>query len=257
MGLPITVTFANPDPGILFTTQQAEVDMLNSLVTAETDDDVTPYIVSSSTPGVDDQDKVWHRLNANGAPLGTYVFYNGIWVKEYPNVGGRISFFSGDPTAWFDANGLGLRTIAGNIMADYYGWQIANGQNGTANLSDQFIIGARMDNSGITGYDTVTDLWRTNIRGLAETQGGVPTITLDQYNTYRPAVGAKSVGLFDATDLARQDSGQLYGTVNDPSNPQTVFTEADLGNTSPPEISVVNPFYAMAIIAWVDYDTYY
>lgn len=254
MAIPIEIDFASPDPALKFTTVTDLVQVLDALVTAQTAEDITPYIVGDSTPAVEDQDKVWHRLHeTSGSPLGTYHYYNGIWVREEPPVGGRISWFAGDPNLFFDANGLGLRTISGTVAADYFGWQIANGNNGTANLSDLFIVGARMDNSGITGWDDVLNLWRTNIRGHAETVGGEATITTDVNTTYRSARDSLEVGKWDA-DQARDASGVLWGlrSGTDDSLNEEIYS-GDAGNLTPLPIQVVNPFFAMAIIAWIGY----
>lgn len=251
MAIPVTVSFANPDPGIKFTTQQDEIDLLNNLVTAEIAEDITPYIKGSTTPAVEDQDKVWYRLNANGGPNGTYTFYKGLWVRIPPIPANKISIYYGDPTVDFDGTGKGVAG-AGPVAQDYMGWALANGNNGTANFSDRFLIGARMDNVGITGWDAGTQTWRTNIGGLSQASGGAATITTDVNTTYRSARAAAKSAKYSASGNVQ--GGALWG---DP-NGSTDFNilEADVGNVTPLPISVVNPFYAVAFIGFIGYDVY-
>ena len=248
MSISAVTSIASIDPTVKFTTPQAYIDQLNNLVTTTIDDTITPYILGSATPGVDDQDKVWHRTDSAGRFLGTYIFYNGFWVLPAPPLGARIGMWSGDPTdaSMWDANGKGLPG-AGPIANDTYGWQIANGHNGTANLSDQFIIGARMDNVGITGWDAGTQLWRTNVTGAPLTQGGVAEITTDATNTYRPATNAITSAKYSADGNVQ--GGALWGDVNG----STDFTiqAADAGQLAPDAISTVPPFYALAFIAYI------
>lgn len=249
--LTATTTFAVPDPGILFTTQAAQMALQNDLVTTTISGDVTTYVIGSTTPSVDQQDLLWYRLNANGGPNGFYAFYKGLWVRTPPLPANSITMYYGDPTVDFDGTGKGLAG-AGPVAKDFMGWAIANGQNGTANFSDRFPIGARMDNVGITGWDAGTHTWRTNIRGVSEATGGTATVTTNVNTSYRSARSEVKAGKYSASGNVQ--GGALWGDANG-STDFTVLS-ADVGNVTPLPISVVNPFYAVAYLGWIGYDIY-
>lgn len=249
MSLPVVVTLANPDPNAAPLTFGAAVNELRPLLTAEIDATITVFVKGSAVPSVDDQDKPWIRLDNVGRPAGIYIFYNGLWVKQPPDQGSLIGPFAGDPTLFFDGDGRGLVGV-GPVAGDFYGWQIMNGNNGTANLSDKFIIGGRMDNVDITGY---SGGWRTNVNGVPELTGGTNETTLDGTNTYRPAIAELKVGLWLADGNARDAAGALYGTVGDGSHPEATLINADAGNTTPDPFPTIPPFLALGWIQWIGY----
>lgn len=248
MSLPIVNTWANPDPLAKPTTLTELIAIERTLLTSEVTGTYLPYVVGQNTPAVEDQDKVWHRLDSPGRPAGTYLYYNGMWVREAPSQGALVGYFVGDPTVWFDGTGLGLPG-PGPVSLDFFGWALMNGNNGTANLSDKFIILGRMDNVGITGYAAG---WRTNVNGVPEAVGGVVDITSDATNTYRPATDALNVGRWEASGMGRADN-ELYGSVGDGTHPEAILIPADAGNPTPPAIPTVPPFIAFAMIQWLGY----
>jgi hypothetical protein len=253
MSIEVDTSFGNPDPALKFTTLQNLVTLLNQLVSSTIATVLTPYVLSSSTPSVQDQDKIWHRLDMAGRYVGVYKFYAGLWVPPTPPPGSRIGLFAGDPTTNFDATGKGLPG-PGPVAMDYWGWALNNGQNGTANLSDRFIICARVDNSGITGWDSGTQLWRTNITGAPLTEGGSATITLDAATTFQPATTATTAAHYMADGNTRDAGGGMWGhDAGDGTGAPFDLIPADPGNTAPDPISVVNPFYAVAYISWIGY----
>jgi hypothetical protein len=243
MSIPIQTTFAQPDPALKFTTLTALIQILNQLVQSQAPEDVTPYIIGSAVPDVDDQDKVWIRKTTLGAPAGTYVFHSGVWVREQPSPSGLIGPFSGNPTLYFGGNGKGLKG-PGPIAGDYWGWALMDGQDGRANLSDRFIVGGRMDNVGITGFSG--GAWRSNVTGTPLQTGGAAEVTLDADTSFSSDL---TVGLHDATGETLDDAGKLYGKVGDGSSNLDVIT----GNDSPDPIKIVPPFFALAWIQFIGY----
>jgi hypothetical protein len=242
MSIPVIIDIAVPDPDIQPKTFAGSCAALKPLVTGRIDQTLATFIKGVDVPSVDDQDKVWFRINTIGSPVGTYFYHLGVWVREEPIVSARFGLYSGPVSGVFDGSGRGLKG-AGPIAADLWGWALMNGQNGTVNLSNKFIIMGAMDNSGITGFDSN---WRTNVNGVAEVSGGVAEITLDADNTYDPGL---TVGVHDATGETLDNTGKLYGKVGDGSANLAVGTP----NTTPDPISVVNPFYAFAMIQFVGY----
>lgn len=115
----ITVAIATPDPSFHPTTlAQAWTSTggLKDLITATLQGTYTPYVMSSSIPAVDDQDKIWFKLDGAGRPLGAYKYYSGNWVRVYPFPVGTTVIFVDDPTGLFDGTGLGV------VGTDWYGW---------------------------------------------------------------------------------------------------------------------------------------
>ena len=251
MSVPVTTTFATPDANTKFSTVTALVALLNTLVASVIPSTLTTYVKSTASPSVADQDKIWIRLDATGSPLGTYVFRSGLWVRERPTPGAGIGFYTGDPVIDFDGSGKGLAG-AGPVAKDLYGWALANGQNGTANLSNQFIIAGGMDNSGFTGYSG--GLWRTNVEGTPKNQGGTKTpITLTPAMVPSPAVPAVHVTRWTADGNTKSSTGTLYG--QDGTGGTTIdLIPADPGNLTPTALPLtIPPYYAMAIITWIGY----
>jgi len=240
MSIPVSITFTTPDPDVAPNTFAAAVLQLNSLIQGSIDETLNSFIMGVAVPNVDDQDKAWIRINTLGNPVGTYVFTQGVWVREEPTVSARFGLFTGDPTDWFDASGRGLKG-AGPVALDYWGWALMNGSNGTQNWSNRFVIGGAMDNNGIVGFD---DTWRTNVNGAPEGTGGVAEITLDADSTYSPGL---TLGKHDA-DGEVDTNGPLYGAGGAGHDVTLIAV-----NTDPAPVSVVNPFVAAAYIQFIGY----
>jgi hypothetical protein len=206
-----------------------------------------PYVISSTTPSVDDQDKVWIKLDGGGRPIGTFLFYAGNWRRTFTGLASEVKVFSGDPTVYFDGTGKG---ILGN---DWDGWALCNGQNGTTDLSDKFIIAGHMNNTGgVTGY---VGGWRTNVAGAPQNTGGVDHVELGPNYIYRAPTDAVVVGKWKADSNARTSdgSGQLFGEVGTSADDSFQLIPQDPGNTNPFPFSIINPFYAYALAAFIGY----
>jgi hypothetical protein len=254
MSIPVTVTLGVPDPDAAPLTFTQACDLLRVLLNGTIDEAITPYILQSDVPAVDDQDKVWQRIDDFGRFLGTYKFYNGFWVLPTPPLSCRVGWFDGDPTIGFDASGLGLPGD-GPVALDSYGWAIMNGNNNTPNLSDLFLIAGRMDNIGITGWDAATLLWRTNVSGAPENMGGEAESFLNADNTFRPATEAIRAAHYSADGNTRDAAGGIWGKVGDDDTEGDPFdlVPADAGNEEPDSIRNIPPFFSMALIKWIGY----
>jgi hypothetical protein len=245
MANPIVLTnFANPDPNAAPLNIGELIKLLNQLVQSAIIGSYTPYVIGSTTPGTDDQDKAWLKLDHNGRPLGTFTFYQGKWRRIYNGMLGEIRMYAGDPTDTtdgFDKNGLGI------VQGLYDGWHLCNGMDGTPNFSNHFIIAANMADLTI-GYGTD---WRTNVEGgAAVDHGGNFQTTLNAANTYRPATPAVLVDKYSVNNNNNDPSGILYG-VN--SVQHIPLVPADLGNTAPTPVDIMNPYIALGFILFVGY----
>lgn len=244
MSVAITVDLDAPDP------EECPADLtelyngLRTRLSATLNADIVPYVTGAETPGVEDQDKVWHRVDADGRPLGTYVFYSGTWRKQYTQPVGTILMYSGDPgTDFAGADG------AGTVGGEWDGWQLANGLNGAPNLSDKFIVGAKMDDLAV-GYPEGNGPWKTTVSGETTQEGaGVHEIQLDATNTYRPARAGIEVRRHDADGQTPNPAGPLLGTGTD----GTTLLAADAGNIDPPAIPTLPNYYSLAFAVFQGY----
>ena len=214
----------------------------------------TPYVISSTTPAVGDNDKAWLQVDGNGRPLATKLFYNGAWHKIYTGKIGEIAIFSGDPSIYFDNTGLGLSTAA---EPNWDGWALCNSQNGTPNLSNKFIIGGAMDNAGITGYSG--GHWNTNVTGGATQTGGAGSYAIQ--NTDLPSMKVFVTGLRyssgAATGVKRVlvDGDHATSPENTDLNPIASFG-ADPSGTPPVQqtsVPTVPPYYSLAFAQFKGY----
>ncbi len=240
MSLPVDIEIADPDPSAAPVTFTELVELFRLLITAEVTGTYLPYVTGSSTPSVGDQDKVWHRTDGSGRPLGTFVYYGGSWRRQYIGNPNQIVMYSGDPGVDFAGAG-GLGTAAG----DWDGWALCNGNNGTVNLSDKFIVASHMTDLAI-GY--AGSEHSTTVSGATTSTGGDKDITLDASNTYRPAVDAFKVRTYIADGHTADAGGDLYGI-----GTTTDVVVADAGNLTPPAIPTLPTYYCLAFVQFVGY----
>lgn len=240
MALPINIEIANPDPDAAPTTFQELVELLRELITAEVTGDYLPYVTGAGTPDVSDQDKVWHRTDGGGRPMGTYVYYSGDWRRQYIGNPNMILMYRGAPADDFAGTG-GLGTEGGL----WDGWALCNGNNGTVDLSDKFIVASHMTDMSI-GYSGGQH--STIVDGTTTQFGGQKDITLDDDNTYRPAVAAVEVAKWQADGNTPDAGGGLYGVGS-----STVLIPADAGNETPDAIPTLPPYVSLAYVQFVGY----
>lgn len=245
MSLPLSISFASAAPEDCPTTLTELVVLLNALISGTLEGDFKPYVTGAATPSVDDQDKVWHRQDSNGRPIGTYVFYSGTWRRQYGQPVGTIAMYSGNPAVDFAGSGH-----AGTVGGDYDGWQICSGENGAPDLSDKFIVGAKMSDIG-TGYPT-NGPWKTTVTGESTASGaGVHDITLSAANTYAPAEAALVLGHWTADGNTPNAGGGLIGLSGGAADFNLV--NAIAGNPTPPAIPTLPSYYSLAFIIFQGY----
>lgn len=244
--MPITVnlSIADPDPAIPLTNLTNLVSVLRTLVSGILSQEISPIIKGDAIPTVDQQGYPWLRTVA-GKPYALYTFTGGFWVMIPPDAGSRIACpFIGNPAPFFNGTGLGIPG-PGPVALDYYGWALMNGMNGTANLSNRFVIAAQMGNLSI-GYDGT---WKTDVEGAPAASGGVSEITLVDGTTFRPAKAAVEADHYTVSGLTHDAGGLLYG-IADGTNDFDLIA-ADAGQPTPDPIDVVNPYYAFALLQYL------
>jgi len=129
---------------------------------------------------------------------------------------------------WMIPAGL-IAIWKGSIATIPAGWVLCNGSNGTPDLRDKFIVGAKQDDSGVP---------KTNITGILLSTGGSKTTEYDYaslsdsghtHNIYNTAVSYES-GI---------------DTVSIAANTETDYANVtDSGHTH----EALPPFYALAFI---------
>jgi hypothetical protein len=200
------------------------------------DPDYILVVKGPNTPQSQDQNKLWLKTDQVGRPLGLYVMYNGTWRQTATGNPGQIAMFAGAWTTYFDATGLGYSGLP------WDGWAIANGNNGTMNLSNKFLVpGYRCDGWG---------LWVTNIDGYDAYSGGrssfqisyynLPymTVTLNAHDGFAPGGGA-----FGATNYGANPQGGLIGS--------WPYMINNTGSQLP--ISLIPPFLALGFVQFIGF----
>ena len=246
MATLVDVHFDNPDPDDCPITFVDLIALLNALVHGELQGDFVPYVTGAATPPVEDQDKVWHRLDANGRPMGTYHFYSGTWRKAYDHRLGEVVMYSGNPA--IDFTGSGHR---GTVGGEWDGFQLCSGENGSPNLTDKFIVGAKMDDLA-TGYPTGGP-WKTTVGGTTEQEAaGVHEIALTENNVPRPARDEIKLGRWEAEGGQTHDvDGNLYGDFNATGNVLLIPAEPAI---PPITFPTLPNYYALAYAVFVGYE---
>jgi hypothetical protein len=245
MALAVETTFDNPDPDACPQTYSELVADLRTLVHSTFNGSFIPYVTGAATPPVEDQDKVWHKLDSTGRPIGTFIFYQGTWRKQYDHRINEIVFYSGDPAVDFAGSGH-----KGTVGGEWDGFQLCTGENNSPNLSDKFIVGAKMDDLAI-GYTNGDGPWQTTVQGSTHQFGGVKDITLDAATTYETPHAATNLHRRTADGETPDATGGLFGF--GPEG-QTEVTPAFAGNTTPNAIPTVPPYYAFALAIFFGYD---
>lgn len=250
----VVANFGNPAPDTTVSNLQDIVTQLNILALPVSVGPFIAYTIGSITPAIEDNDKAWVRLDNAGRPIGTYLFYNGTWRIQYSGRLGEVRFFSGDPTLYFDATGLG---ILGGV---WDGFALANGQNGTADLSNTFIATANMNSSG--GGTQYNSGWQSFVDGLAVLKtGGAASQLLT--NTQLPNIRVKLTGqsIYDGNS-SETDNKAIVG--NNWGGSSKTITLGDFGSNPTPEdvsqtpvpqipLPIVPTFYALAATVFVGY----
>jgi hypothetical protein len=189
--------------------------------------------VGSVPPSSSLTNKVWFRTDAAGRPIGVFMFYNGNWRLVYTGQLGEIKIYGGNPAGLFDGTGRG---IVGNV---YDGWALCNGQNGTYNLTDRFIVCGTWN----AGWFSATE---DGVTPLAA--GGAGQTVIDPTNL--PELHAEVYG--DARCAGGTGATELTTSGVGVPSPYTVFS----GNTAVGgSVPMTNcpPYIALGYIMFIGY----
>lgn len=104
-----------------FTTVQAILDLLPNSLRVSLEDTDTVISAGSNTPSIDNQSRPWFRFAANGDFLGVYIFISGEWSLAPSLPIGSL-----------------LRVANVSVNSLPAGFILANGENGSPDLGDEF-----------------------------------------------------------------------------------------------------------------------
>lgn len=197
-----------------------------------------PYVISSNVNSFTVSTSVpqeWVNLVARDLPA-SFVSANTVssTVPSPGNVGSEI-LPQGTIVMW-----------SGSIASIPLGWLLCDGTNGTPDLRDKFIIGARQDLSGTA---------RTNLTGSLTQSGGTPTLigvsgihvlTISEIPAHSHPLSSYYMATKGATrGWADYEPGGWTTTFSTGETPYTDSIGGGVGHTHSTEIP---PYYALAFI---------
>lgn len=185
-----------------------------------------------SVPAVENQDRPWFRLEASGFPVGWYSFYNGKWIRAAGIPVGSEVFYSGSSNV-FDGTGKGRA----GTQAD--GFVLSNGNNGTVDKTDKFIVVSSGFRSG---------QWQSDITGSFVGTGGQAQVTLVKANL------PKLQGTLPTGNSTSGDTGFVFKSTTASSTftfgiPGTGNGETGADNAAVPHNNIP-PFYVSALMVY-------
>lgn len=195
---------------------------------------VTLTALASTPTVVADTFEVYQKLT-DGVPE--------LFIKDDENVEQQLTckgrFIGG---GWKEVKST-FGTIA-EITTKWPGWQLADGTNGTPDLRDKMVVGARQDDSGVA---------KTNVTGTLTQSGGSATKNLE--HSHSPgSLTVSASGTTGASNSNGNHAGPDAFALSLPGHghPVTVTGTVNGGVTASGLSStqdVMNPYYALAFIA--------
>lgn len=211
-------------------TTQTMLEMVAKYTQYQISDDSQVMVVGPNTPAVTDQNRVWLRTDAYGRPVAFFLWYKsaaagavGAWRRVPTLRPAEIRMFTGNPATFFDVSGRGLTT------AEWDGWALCNGGNGTIDLRDRFIVPATGPSNTLTRGGSAT---------LTLLVGHMPRITATIGELYDFVRGGGRLGY----------SGLQWGGG---AREDITVTASNTGLSVP--ISTLPPYIAVGFAEWVGY----
>lgn len=247
----IETKFDPPDPNATPLNLTQLFQLASALVHSTMLGSYTPYVLQNGEPDVSDQDKVWFEQDPQGRPVSIKVFWNGKWRRMYNGMLGEIRGYTGNPGQDFDSTGWGV------VQGEYDGWHLCNGNDGAPDFSDQFLIGAHMNNEGHSGYmDSEWVTWVGTETGMHD--GGSKDVTLKENNMFFPSgnIGTLKVGTYQITGATLVAGETKWGqpSASDETKNTTLNIQSE-GSTAPDPVKILPPFVALAWIIFLGYRT--
>lgn len=211
-------------------TFQALLEAIAQYTLYNFDPDYTLAVKGPNTPATQDNNKLWVQTDVAGRPTGLLTMYNGKWRQTATGNPFQIAMFAGDWYLYFDSTGM---STPGK---PWDGWAIANGNNGTQNLTNKFII---------PGYKYVSGAWVTNVSGADTSSGGANTFTVGLANLPPLSIDVSASGNFCS------GGSWFSSTFPQTGSGQWQYKVAGTGQNLP--ISSLPPFIALGFVQYVGY----
>lgn len=190
----------------------------------------TYFLTADNTLNLDTGSTFVKSVVINGTPVqGDVIYYNGsAWTRLAAGTAGQALITKGagqNPVFSSEMPIGGIVMWSGTIATIPTNFQLCDGTNGTPDLRDRFIVGARQDSVGIA---------KTNITGSLTQSGGSTSITTGNL----PASGVV---------IPTNNSGASFGSTaiamsNQAAN--TTVTSNNLGSGT----AYTQPYFALAYI---------
>jgi|SRR5215469_5645945 len=206
----------------------------------------TTVLAQAGTPGVNDRDKIWLKQDANGKPLGFFVWFgspNNIWRRVYSGLVGEVRMYQGNPGADFDTTGLG------KVGSDWDGWALCNGKNNTIDLSDHFIMAGHMNATGGQQPYSGGRWYGQKEDGTFATNDGNAGVTLALNQIPSTGYSGLQVRAWSANGNTPTAGGNLYGSGSN----QDVTLIPPVSAVTPAEVNNYPLWVAMGFAAFVGY----
>lgn len=156
----------------------------------------------------------------------------------------------------------GIIMWSGSIATIPSGWALCNGSNGTPDLRDKFIVGAKQDDSGTAKTNVTGSLTQTGgaaTDSITLTSAELPSHTHDIQQTYwtgeggngRTTLGSADYVSTPSTFHFANKSGSFASKVSDESlnlSSEGKITASSTGTGSAFTVDILNPYYALAFI---------
>ena len=115
------------------------------------------YIITSAPPAPESvpANSILALLDPALRPLVLNLAYQGLWTPFDDGQNSQIKMFSGLWSSYFDSSGRGLKLEATTAGKSWWGWALCNGNNGTVDLRNRFIIMGQQYTAG--------QGWQTNV----------------------------------------------------------------------------------------------
>jgi hypothetical protein len=204
--------------------------------------------IYTGTAAPHDTSGVWFKDDGSGNPVGVYAYYGGHW-RPVPQGGDAtgLKYFYGYWPSYFDGTGKGI------VNQPWDGYALCNGNNGTPNLANKFLVPGAY-------YNFADGAWLTTVEGIPGTykaSGGQTTVSMTPEHlpalTWQILLEQQFSGALASNNqyVLSTDTGPSTGLGAAHSLPLVMFDPASAGGFRP--IYTLPPYLVMGVAMWIGY----